>query len=50
MPHYCGRSLGNGSARRLFRSYHYGQGAVHSKMLRCRPGELRLAYDRLRKL
>jgi glycosyltransferase involved in cell wall biosynthesis len=35
--HHGGRSRRDGSANRLFRNYHFGEGAVHSKMIRCRP-------------
>jgi GT2 family glycosyltransferase len=38
VDHHGGRSLHDGSAKRLYRNYHFGEGAVHSKMIRCRPG------------
>jgi GT2 family glycosyltransferase len=38
VDHHGGRSRRDGSAKRLFHNYHFGEGAVHSKMIRCRPG------------
>jgi GT2 family glycosyltransferase len=38
VDHHGGRSWRDGSAKRLYRNYHFGEGAVHSKMIRCRPG------------
>jgi GT2 family glycosyltransferase len=38
VDHHGGRSRSDGSARRLGRNYNFGEGAVHSKMVRCRPG------------
>lgn len=46
--HHGARAYADGSASRLLRNYHYGTGALHMKMLRCRqPAALPIALHKL---
>jgi GT2 family glycosyltransferase len=46
--HHGARAYADGSASRLLRNYHYGTGALHMKMLRCRrPAALPVAMHKL---